>query len=261
MAQHSAERLFQPVAGKYFRSWSMGQHRALDQHGAVAEFGDRPQIMRRDQNDLALVAQCPQQRDDRILGLDVDAGKRLVEQDYLTLLRQGTGEEHALLLPARELPDLPLGEIAHIDARQRCRDLFPVDGARHAKKVHVAEAAHHHHILDQHREIPVDLLGLRHIGDLVLPLCLSAVLPENGNFTRGQGHEAHDRLENCGLSGAVDTHQRGDRATWRSEAGMAQRYRAIAIGDGNVGDSDAGSVGHCVNPATIVLVVTRNRSR
>ena len=41
------------------------------------------------------------------LGLDVDAGERLVEQDDPALLRQRAGQEHALLLPAAQLADLP----------------------------------------------------------------------------------------------------------------------------------------------------------
>ncbi|MNL65650.1 hypothetical protein D3C87_1900080 [compost metagenome] len=39
---------------------------------------------------------------------------------------------------------------------------------RDAQHVHMAVAAHHHHVLDQNRKVPVDLFGLRHIGDEVL---------------------------------------------------------------------------------------------
>ena len=64
-------------------------------------------------------AQLAQQLDDRRLGLDVDAGEGLVEQDHLPLLRQRAGQEHALLLPAGQLADLALAEVAHADALQR----------------------------------------------------------------------------------------------------------------------------------------------
>ena len=77
------------------------------------------QIVGRDQHDPALVAQRAQQRDDRLLGLHVDAGEGLVEQDDLALLRQRAGEEDALLLAAGEFADLALAELGHADALQR----------------------------------------------------------------------------------------------------------------------------------------------
>ncbi|MNL85537.1 hypothetical protein D3C87_2138790 [compost metagenome] len=59
----------------------MGQHRPLDQNGAVAEFRHGAEIMRRDQHDATLGPELPQQGDDLVLGLDVDSGEGLVEQD------------------------------------------------------------------------------------------------------------------------------------------------------------------------------------
>jgi hypothetical protein len=61
----------------------------------------------------------PAAGDDRVLGLDVDAGEGLVEQDDPAVLRQCAGQEDALLLPARQFADLALAEIAHADAGKR----------------------------------------------------------------------------------------------------------------------------------------------
>ena len=108
-----------------------------------------------------------------VLGLDVDAGERLVEQDDQALLRQRAGQEDALLLPAGQLADLALAEVRHADALQRLVDLAPVVAEGDAQEAHVAVAAHHHHVLDEHGEVPVDLLGLRHIGDEVALLRLA----------------------------------------------------------------------------------------
>ena len=54
-----------------------------------------------------------------VLGLDVDAGERLVEQDHPAVLRQRPGEEDALLLAAGQFADLALAEVAHADAGER----------------------------------------------------------------------------------------------------------------------------------------------
>ena len=65
-----------------------------------------------------------------LLGVDVDAGEGLVEQDDLAVLRQRAGEEDALLLAAGEFADLALAEVGHADARQRLVDRCAVGGLR-----------------------------------------------------------------------------------------------------------------------------------
>ena len=141
------------------------QHGAVDQHDLVAEIRHAAEIVGRDQHQVAGRAQFAQQGDDRRFGLHVDAGERLVEQDDAAFLRQRARQEHALLLAAAQFADLARAVVAHADALQRLVDLVAVGARRHAQEIHVAVAAHHHHVLDQHREIPVDVLALRHIGD------------------------------------------------------------------------------------------------
>ena len=88
-------------------------------------------------------------------------------------LGQRAGQEHALPLAARQLADLALAERGHADALQRLVDLAPVARRGHAQEAHAAVAAHHHDVVDQHREVPVDVLGLRHVGDEVALLRLA----------------------------------------------------------------------------------------
>ena len=52
-------------------------------------------------------AQALEQLEESLARAHVDAGEGLVEQQHVRLLRQGAGEEDALLLPARELADGP----------------------------------------------------------------------------------------------------------------------------------------------------------
>src|SRR5690606_41320365 len=95
-------------------------------------------------------------------------------------------------------------------------------------------------LLDQHREVPVDVLGLRHIGHEIALQRLLAGDAQNIDRTAGQGDEAHDGLEQGRLAGTVDAHQRSDGAARNGEAGMLYRGRAVAIGDGDVVNSKAG---------------------
>ena len=74
------------------------------------------------------------QGDDRVLGLDVDAGEGLVEQDDAAVLRQRAGEEDALLLAAGQFADLALAEIAHADAGERRGDRLVI-GAPWAMRI------------------------------------------------------------------------------------------------------------------------------
>ncbi len=51
-----------------------------------------------------------------VAGVDVDAGRRLVEQQAARAAEQGAGQEHPLLLAAGELADVPLGQLGDAEA-------------------------------------------------------------------------------------------------------------------------------------------------
>ena len=62
---------------------------------------------------MPVALQLAQQLEDRPLGRGVDAREGLVHEVEIGLLRQRPRQEDALLLAARELADLALGEAAH----------------------------------------------------------------------------------------------------------------------------------------------------
>ena len=107
-----------------------------------------------------------------------------------------------------------------------------IGGLGNAHHAHVAVAAHHDHVFDQDREVPVDVLALRHIGDEVLLQRDVDRLAKNGDLAPREPDEAHDRLEQRRLARAVDADERGDRAGRDLEVRIAQRGVAVAIGDG-----------------------------
>ena len=178
--------------------------------------------------------------------------------------------------PPRQFADLAVAVGAHADALQRLVDLVAVGARRHAQEIHVAVAAHHHHGLDQHREIPVDILALRHIGDDVLLQRLVDRQAAEPHLAGGRLHEAHDRLEERRLAAAVDADQRADGAGIEFEDGVAHGGEAVRIGDAEIAHRDAGaaasaSIGepqmpcvgciHLPKPLAMVSTVTLSRSR
>lgn len=151
--------------------------------------------MGRNQHGTAFVAQFSQQGNDPRLGLHIDAGKRLIEQDHFAFLSNGAGEEHALFLPAGELANLSFAVFAHPYAGQRGINNLPVAGLRPPQPAHMTIAAHHHYIFHQYRKRPVHLFRLRYVGNKILPKRAVDRLAENGDIAVSDAHEAHQRFE------------------------------------------------------------------
>ncbi len=68
------------------------------------------------------------------------------------------------------------------DALQRVRDGGAVTVRGAAEEAHMAVAAHHHHILDEHGERPVHLFRLWDVGDEIAPERLPHRLAENADL-------------------------------------------------------------------------------
>ncbi len=226
VAQDSAERSFQIGLGERLARGPGGQKDAVDQHDLIAEIGNAAEVVGGDQHQVAALAELAQQFDDRALGLDVDAGERLVEQDDLAFLGQGAGQEDALLLSARQLADLALAEARHADAFECGVDLAAVVLRGDAQEAHVAVAAHHHHVFDEDREVPVDVLALGDVGDAG---CASGRRrtgkARDGDLAARRANEAHDGLEEGGLAAAVDADQAADRARCQLERHVLRGQR------------------------------------
>ena len=245
MAQHAAEGRPEVFGRKDLIRRTGCQHRAPDQHHPVAEFGDRAEVVGRDQHHPALVAHLPQQVDDGVFGLHIDPGEGFVQQDDAAPLRQCAGQKDALSLSARQFADLALAEIAHADAGKGIVHGGTVGGAGDAEKAHMAVAAHHHHVLDQDGKGPIHFLGLGDIGDEVQLLRLGYGHAKDRDMTGRCWNKPHQRLEKRRFSGAVHPHQRGDRAGRNLESRAAQGGMAVAIGDRQVANADPrGGVTH-----------------
>ena len=225
--QGAAERLLQVGLGEYLRRRAGGQHRPQEQHHPVAVVGHAAQVVGGHQHQPALGPQLAHERDDGLLGLHVDASERLVEKDHAALLGQGTGQEHPLLLAARQLADLTPAKARHPDSVERLGDLAPVLGRRNAQEAHVAVAAHHHHVLDQDGKVPVHLLALGHVGHQGAAKGGVDGQAADQHLALLRAQETHDGLEQGGLAATVDADEPADCAGPQFEVWCraVRRYR------------------------------------
>ena len=142
-----------------------GDNAPVQEHDAVETLGGHVQVVGRQEDGDAVTAQVVEDGQDGFLGGHVQAVERLVEQQQLRFLGQSAGQEDALLLAAGKLADLLAGKACCADTGQRGPRQGPIVAARPPQQANCADAAHHDHVLDCHREAPVDLGALRDVGD------------------------------------------------------------------------------------------------
>ena len=108
--------------------------------------------------------QIGEEVDDLVAGADIDTGGRLVENEQFWLAMESAGEEHPLLLAAREFADVPILETAESELVKEFRHLLAF---RPAGTLSVPLGCRRHQDDFAHRdgEIPVDRFDLRNVRD------------------------------------------------------------------------------------------------
>ena len=144
---------------------AVGDQVAVEQGDELEALRGGLHVVGRDEHGDARRAQTVEQLEHRLLGAHVDAGEGLVEQQDVRLLGERAGEKDALLLPAGELADRPPGEVGDAELLERAAHRLAVGRLRPLQRPQPAVAPHHDDVGDGHREAPVDLLALRHVGD------------------------------------------------------------------------------------------------
>ena len=117
----------------------------------------------------AVGGELPQQPGDGCLGAFVHAGERFVEEHHGGALGDAPGHEGTLLLAAGQLPDLPVRELGEFHPVQGELDGGAVRLGGAAGETLVPVAAHHHHVADGQRELPVNVFALRDVADAAFP--------------------------------------------------------------------------------------------
>ena len=136
----------------------------------------------------------------------IDARKRFVHDIELRILRERTCDKDTLLLSARQLRDLAVGEVRHLHlfegVHRSCVILFA--GAAYESEMGVAP--HEYDIKDGRREVPVHRATLRHVGNLLVD-GRERLAPE-AHRTRDGLQQTEDALEEGRFSRAVRSHDR-----------------------------------------------------
>jgi hypothetical protein len=160
-------------------------HVAVDAQDAVGPRHHDVEVVRHHQDaEVALAADTVDQVVDRDLADEVDALRRLVEDEDVRLDGDRAGEHHPLQLAAGQRRHHAAGEVGAVDRRERRGERGLAQSGGEA-----------HEALDRDRQRPVDLEPLRHVAD---PQPAGA-----RHRPRGGRYEPEQRLDDGRLAAAV----------------------------------------------------------
>ena len=94
----------------------------------------------------------------------------------------------------------------------------------------MAVPAHHNDVIDENREVPVNVLTLRNISDNVLGNRFVYRQATEPHLAGGGRHKAHDRFEYRRFAAAVDTHERADCSWPQFKRGITNGCETVRIG-------------------------------
>src|SRR5665647_2806705 len=252
----TAERRDDVLGGEDLGRRAVGDQPPVQEGHQLEALGSRLHVVGAHEHGDAPLAQPREEAEDRLLGVHIHAGERLVEQQHVRLLGERPGEEHALLLAAGQLADGALRELGDAELVQTARHHLAVGSLRAAQPAQAAVAPHHHHAVHGDREAPVDLLALGHVGDGIRLAAGRAAVQEHAPAAQGQ--QADQGLEERRLAGSVGPHDRHLGAVRHGHGhGVEGRPAVVAHGgvlDGEVGPGCAVAGDHYCRASTILFV-------
>ncbi len=113
----------------------------------------------------ALVVKLVKEVHDVVPGLDVDSGGWLVEEKESRVADEGSSEEDALLLPAGELPYVPVGEIGYAEALHDHPRVTALLGRVPREKGFAHGGTHEDNFPHSDGEVPVNGLELGNVAN------------------------------------------------------------------------------------------------
>ena len=145
---------------------ALGNDAAVEADDPWEVGSDRVDLMGGHDDGDALVVKLVEEVHGLVASLDVDACYGFVEEEESGVANEGSGEEGALLLTARELPDVPA---CQVEDSESGHDLFsaldlPVGVPGEERFAH--GCAHEYDFADGDGEVPVDGLKLWNIADV-----------------------------------------------------------------------------------------------
>ena len=125
--------------------------------------GDGVEFMGSEDDGDAIVVEFVEQVQHVVASLDVDPSGGFVEEQELRVAHKRPGEEHTLLLPARQRADVAAAEVVDAQPRHRLGGCLTICPRRPGEDAAAGRKAHHHDFFDGRREVPVDALDLGNI--------------------------------------------------------------------------------------------------
>lgn len=153
----------------------------------------------------------------------IHSGEGFIQQHDLGPLGDATGHESALLLPAGELPNLPVSQITQVHLFQGRIHRGVIIGSGASGQTHVPVSAHHHHLAHADRKRPIHRFALGDIGHRAVFTRNLRGIAADQHPPRGRPDQPHDRFEQRGLTRAIHTHQTGHPPGPQDQVHPAQR--------------------------------------
>src|SRR5581483_10160366 len=126
--------------------------------------GDSIKLVRRHDDRDVLVVELVQQVQDIVAGLDVHAGRRLVQEEDTWVADQRSRQENTLLLAPGEGADVPPRQGVDAKATHDRVGALAVLAAGPGQPA-VPRPPQEDRLLHRYREVPIDRLQLRHVAD------------------------------------------------------------------------------------------------
>lgn len=152
---------------KYIGRRACGKQAGLEQHKPVNVRANHVDVVRDQEHGQAqFLMQMCDEFNDVVLGRDIKAGGRLIEQEDFRLLSQGTGNEYPLLLAAGQMAECRISVCVHAYVGEGIKGNGLVLFRRSLEEAQGPVATHHDSFEDSDRKVPIHDALLRKVPDL-----------------------------------------------------------------------------------------------
>ena len=204
---------------------------------------DRPELVRDvEDRDAELGPELAEERGERLLRLDVDAGGRLVECEQRGLRGERARDERPLLHPARERSQRGVRALGEPDPPDRAADDDPILRPQRAERAADCQSADLDHLAHRDRSAGVELRPLSDVADPRAP-AFARCAAEEPDPAGSRSLETEDQPQEGRLAAAVRPGDADEGAGLDRQRDVVENRRPSAIGERDALDLDRGLAG------------------
>jgi len=235
--QSPPERSGQVLRAEHCLGGSVGDHAAGEQHDPLGPLG-LFEVVRREHHGRAVGHLGVDQRQDRLLAGQIEAGDRLVEQQQLRRPDQGLRDEDALSLSTGQFAERAPEQVGNVKAVGDGMDLCAIGTGDPTEQSAGAVAAHADHFVD----------GERHPGMMLVLLRDERRLDTGCPHDRSRrgSEQTRQQPQHGALPAAVGPDERHRGPSIEGDRGRVER-NDVAVPDrhiGELGDHELGPFDH-----------------